>query len=131
MKQCIAVASVLCLLAACSKEKLEKKVTGMWELENFSGYPFNNNYQPPGNGNIILISSDGSFERRKHDTVTFRGAYSIKNKKDCYPRETNWFFSTTEPNSTGMYIDTEDNKLTLSTPGCIQDGGTTSYRKLD
>ena len=132
MKQLIAFALFIFLLSACKKDKqLGQQFAGKWEFENFSGYPFNNNFQAPGNGNIIVLSTDGSFERRKFDTVLFRGTYSVTEKKDCLSRTHNWYFSTSESNSTDRYIDFEGNRLTFSTPNCFQDGGTAYYRKLE
>ena len=84
-----AILSVL-LFFSCKKDSnlfLNNRFKGVWEFENFSGYPFNNNYLPPGNGRIMVLSADGSYERRQHDTVLFRGRYFLKKQKDCFDEE--------------------------------------------
>jgi hypothetical protein len=108
------------------------KFAGKWELESSSSFPFSYNYLPPGNGNIIILGKDRNFERKKSDTLVFKGSFSIKFKPDCYPNGENaLFFETSEPNSTGMYISIKADKLTLSTSNCLQDGGISIFRKLD
>jgi hypothetical protein len=118
---------------SCSKEKVDSSsFTGVWEYENFSGYPFNNNYQPPGNGRIIVLSANGNFERRQHDTVLFKGRYFLKKQKDCYEEEKKIHFTTSDTLfhwDQYIHIDMEG-KLKLSTPNCYQDGGTVTYRKI-
>src|SRR4051812_31421280 len=83
---------LLVLLAAvysCKKDNevktLKNEIVGTWELERQVGYSFN---QPlaPGNGRIIIFEEGGIFERKQHDTLVFRGNYSITRKKDCYER---------------------------------------------
>lgn len=111
---------------------LNDRFKGVWEFENFSGYPFNNNYLPPGNGRIIFLSPNGSFERRQHDTVLFRGRYFLKKQKDCYGEQKKIHFTTNETTySWDVYIDISSGKLTLSTPTCYADGGTVFYRRIE
>jgi hypothetical protein len=110
---------------------LKRGIVGTWELERISGYPFNQPPFPPGNGRIIVLGEDGNFERKQHDTLVFRGNYTLRRKKDCYGRNADVIFSTDE-NSFGdyQYIESSDGKLLLSTPNCYQDGGTAYYRRL-
>ena len=110
---------------------MENEIVGTWEFERFIGYPFNQPILPAGNGRIIIIGKDGSFERKQRDTLLFKGKYSIQRKKDCYERSTEIIFSTNE-NSFGdyRYVETREGKLSLSTPNCYQDGGTSYYRRI-
>jgi hypothetical protein len=109
----------------------KRDIVGTWELEKVSGYPFNQPPLLPGNGRIIVLGEDGLFERKQHDTLVFRGSYTVRTKKDCYERNTDIIFSTDE-NSSGsyQYIETSDGKLLLSTPNCYQDGGSAYYRRV-
>ena len=88
----------LVFLFSCKKDGVSSdfrnKITGSWEIERFSG--FGTITFPPGNGGIIVLFSNGNFERRQHDTVMFRGKYFLKAKSDCYPREDKIFFSTND-----------------------------------
>lgn len=120
---------------SCKKDKeiqlLNQEIIGTWEFETFSGYPFTQPILPPGNGRIIVISGDGSFERKMHDTLVFKGNYTLQKKDDCYKRENNIIFSTNEssPNDY-QYIEVVGGRLTLSSPNCYQDGGTAYYRRV-
>ena len=120
---------------ACKKEKevksLKTEIAGTWELEKFSGYPFNQTPLPPGNGRILVLGEDGLFERKQHDTVVFRGSYTLRKKKDCHERNTDIIFSTNENSFEDyQYIEIADGKLLLSTPNCYQDGGSAYYRRV-
>lgn len=127
--------ALLFSLCSCKKDNgvktLKRDIVGTWELEKVVGYPFNQPPFPPGNGRIVVLGEDGSFERKQHDTLVFRGNYTVRTKKDCYERNTDIILSTDE-NSYGdyQYIETSDGKLSLSTPNCYQDGGTAYYRRL-
>ncbi|MBE7171953.1 MAG: hypothetical protein INR73_15300 [Williamsia sp.] len=111
---------------------LEREIVGTWEFERYSGYPFNQPILPPGNGRLIIIGKDGSFIRKQHDTLLFKGNYTIRRKKDCYDRSTDIIFSTNETSADNyQYVETLDDKLAFSTPNCYQDGGTAYYRKVE
>ena len=120
------------LFCSCEKDNVSnQRFKGIWEYENHFGYPFANGYLPPGNGRIIVLSADGSFERKQHDTVMFRGRYHLDLQKDCYGDEKKIHFSTNDNGySWDSYINIDSGKLKLSTPNCYQDGGTTVYRKI-
>jgi hypothetical protein len=126
---------LLISIYSCKKDNvvkaLKKDIAGTWELEKFAGYPFNQPPLLPGNGRIIVLGEDGFFERKQHDTLIFRGDYSLRKQKDCYERNSDITFSTNE-NSSGTYhyIEISEGKLLLSTPNCYQDGGIASYRRL-
>ncbi len=117
---------------SCSKDKVSTdRFKGVWEYENHFGYPFNNNYLPPGNGRIIILFADGKFEQRRHDTVVFRGRYFLKQQKDCYGDEKKTYLTTSDNNfAWDSYIEIDSGKLKLSTPNCYSDGGTTVYHKI-
>ena len=127
--------ALLFSFCSCKKDSEAKipklDIAGTWELERISAYPFNQPSFHPGNGQIIVIGNDGLFERKQHDSLVFRGNYTVARKKDCYERNTDIIFSTNE-NTFGdyHYIETADGKLLLSTPNCYQDGGTSYYRRL-
>ncbi len=135
MKKIWVALAVVWILFSCKKSNepfLRNHYKGVWEFENFSGYPFNNNYLPPGNGSIIVLSPDGAFERRLHDTVLFRGRYTLKKQKDCYDEQKQTHFTTTDTAySWDVYIDISSGKLTLTTPKCYADGGIAFYRKTE
>jgi hypothetical protein len=120
---------------SCKKDKevkmLKQDIVGTWELKKVVGYPFNQQPLPPGNGRIIVLEKNGLFERKQHDTVTFRGSYSLRTKKDCHERNSDIIFATTESSSGDyQYIEILDGELLLSTPNCYQDGATAVFRRL-
>jgi hypothetical protein len=135
MKKIVPVLLFAFILFSCKKRNglfPEKRFEGVWEFENFSGYPFNSNYLPPGNGRIIVLLPDGSFERRQQDTVLFRGKYFLNQQKDCTEDQKKTHFTTNDTAySWDVYIDLASDKLTLTTPKCYADGGTAFYRKVE
>jgi hypothetical protein len=119
---------------ACKKDSVSySQFEGVWEFENAVGYPFNNNYAPPGNGRIIVLSADGQFKRRQHDTVSYTGRYFLKKQKDCQGDEKKIYFTTDETSyDSGKYIDIDgQGRLTLSSSNCLADGGTVFYRRIN
>jgi len=117
---------------SCKKDQLSQlrsQFSGTWEFEKSIG-AFANTGLPPGNGNIILLGTDGSFERRKHDTIIFKGVYFLEERKDCYGDEKKIFFKTSDSSYTAdVSIETGANTLTMNTSDCYADGGATIYRK--
>jgi hypothetical protein len=131
----IFVLALLVLFISCKKDNdintLKSEIAGTWELERFVGYPFNQPALPPGNGRIIVLGEDGVFERKQHDTLVSRGSYSVVRKKDCYDRNSDIVLSINESAfEDHQYVEIADGKLSLSTPNCLQDGGTAYYRRM-
>ena len=111
---------------------VQRGIAGTWELAQYSGYPFNQPLYPPGNGQIIILGADGSFERKDHSISVFRGNYQLTEKEDCHARENTTIISTNENSwDDYQYIQAVDGRLALSTPNCLQDGGTVYYRRLE
>ncbi len=123
--------AITLLFMGCKKEgNALGKFVGKWEYEQHKGFPFTNTYLPPGNGNLIVLMQDGRYERMRGDSLVFKGSYLIFNKEDCSPRNNKQFFTTGDSYSTDQYIVIENNRVTLTTPNCLADGGTTYYRRL-
>lgn len=134
MKKVVTILISSVLFYSCQKSdlsELKNQFPGNWEYVNFIGYPFNENYQPPGNGKIIYFSKGGSFERRSHDTVLFKGSYTLYQKKDCNSNEKKIFLITSDPSFVQNFsISISGDSLFISSPSCFNDGGTSIYRKL-
>jgi hypothetical protein len=119
------------LFISCKKEIVQKQFSGKWEYATFIGYPFNDNALPPGNGKIIVLGQSSSFERYMHDTLIFKGHYSIERKKDCGSNEQHYFLNTNDSLfAKGLIIDVRNDSLFLSTPNCYADGGVGIYRRV-
>ena len=88
-----------------------------------------NRKNPAGNGNKIILSGSGGFERRRNDTLLFKGNYSLHHKQDCYSRESDIVITTNEQNNSELYITIENGKLIFDTPNCYTDGALTYYIK--
>ncbi len=120
----------IAILYSCKKDNvIQNDIIGTWEYVSFVGYPFNTDPLPPGNGNIIVIRSNGVFERRSHDTTIFKGTYSIENRNDCQGDAKEPFFKTTDPNFVENVISVTHDSLLLSSSRCLADGGTVIYRR--
>jgi hypothetical protein len=121
------------LLLSCKKEEksnsLYESYSGIWEYEKHIGM-FTDSL-PPGNGRIMDLGSNGSFESRQHDSIIFKGIYILQEKADCSLRAENVFFSTSDTAFVrDGYIALKNGKLTVTTSNCLVDGGTTFYRKV-
>ncbi|QNF33128.1 hypothetical protein HUW51_10470 [Adhaeribacter swui] len=122
------------LIFACKKDAdlnpTKSQLVGTWEQERSYSYNFDQTLLP-GNGQIIIIAADGSYERKRHDTLDYKGTYTLKVKKDCCERKNTLTFSTSESASGSYnYIELENEKLKLSTSCCYQDGGAVYYRRV-
>lgn len=124
---------ILCFtfINSCKKENFRKKFTGKWEYVTFVGYPFNFPSYSPGNGMIIEIGKDGSFKRFAHDTLIFKGSYTIVEKKECQGNQKLLFFKTNDPSfNNDNSIEMQGDSLFLSSAACLADGGSAIYRRL-
>lgn len=131
MKKVLVITLCITAFFSCRKAeiaKLRNKFSGTWEKERIFGFDFAN-VLPPGNGDIIFLGENGFFEKRKNDTIIFKGVYFLKERKDCYSDMKVVFFSTNEPSSSSYRINLEGDKLTISTTNCYADGGGAVYRK--
>ncbi len=132
MKRIFLFIAIIASLFSCKKDTLLERYeefSGTWEFEQYSGYPFTNPPLPPGNGKIIYIGSDRTFERRNFDTVLVRAKYMLEERKDCNGTDNKVFFQSTEPNPYESIISVENGKLYLSSSNCIADGGINIYRR--
>jgi hypothetical protein len=126
---------LIVFVTSCSKDKdfskQAKEFSGEWEIEKFIGFPDNQDY-PAGNGEIIILKKDGSFERKEQNVVVFTGRFYLENKKDCGSSKKETFFSTNDSTySWDSKIKIENNKLLLESSNCFADGGVSFYRKLN
>lgn len=68
------------------------------------------------NGNIIVQFKDATFERRIHDSVIFKGEFTLVNSAECgKPNSDIALFTNEIPNATPMLILVESDKLYLNT----------------
>lgn len=130
MKKFLIYIFVLTLFYSCKKDAVtQKDIEGSWEYATFIGEPFNNPSLPFGNGHIIVIGTNGSFERKSHDTTIFKGSYILRWRKDCYGDMKQAFFKTTEPNAEENIISVMHDSLLLNSSNCLADGGVTIYKR--
>lgn len=119
------------LLLSCRKDRFIKDLTGSWEITQ--GYTFGGPVSyPPGNGNILVLRKDRSFEQQYPGNSTISGYYTVETREDCSPRTDKKALVLHFDNSTqASYVGVSDNTLSLSTSNCIADGGTAIYRRLN
>ncbi|HLP37912.1 hypothetical protein [Lacibacter sp.] len=122
---------------SCSKdsrlENFKNQIAGKWEIEKrVCGECMSPLIiYPEGNGSIIVLLNDGTFERRIHDSVTFKGKFFLNKSDECGKPDSDISMSTNESlNSTPLFVKIESGKLQLSTPYCYADGVSTSYRRI-
>lgn len=121
-------------IASCKKEKdkIDLDVTGSWELESASGMLGTTTY-PPGNGNLLLLESNGRLERRKPSEMPEIGNYTLSKGSECRPEEPDAIVLTFqlpgyEPAENFVRI--EADKLHLNSEVCVSDGGYLIYRRI-
>jgi hypothetical protein len=133
-KTFLLLATLPFLLLSCKKESLNKvckNISGEWEFETFSGYPFIDTIHPPGNGRILSIRTNGNFEEKKSTLIISKGNFELKRKKDCYrEKEGVVFIRNNEDVRYALFIKVVNNKLYLSTSSCLEDGGSIIYRRI-
>jgi hypothetical protein len=130
MKKLLSFIMLIGLLYSCKKDSTSTRIqefAGTWEFQSYSGYPFTNTPLPRGNGRIIFIGVDKTFERRNFDTVLFRGKYELEEKKDCVGEAKKIFFKSLDPYFLENIISIENGKLNFTSSNCVSDVGINVY----
>jgi hypothetical protein len=137
MKKMLPVMVVALVFLSCKKEdalkEFKESLVGTWELEKRITFevPFTTLSSPPGNGNILVFTTGGVFEKKKHDTLVFQGTYTLQRREDCHPRTSNVVLQTSDNTPANEhYVTIENGKLLIDTPNCWADGGAAYYRKI-
>jgi|GEM_PF-1415979 len=133
MKKFIFLLLLPVVFLSCKKESDEKKfmkaIAGTWELEKYmGGWSPVVNY-PIGNGNLLVLSKDGSYKRMKHDTLIVGGSFSIKKSTSCGSEE--FLFVTSDQQTNDLRVDLTGLKLGIGASMCIADGSSSIYRKVE
>jgi len=80
---------------------------------------------------MIVFSSDGIFERKIHDSITFEGSYVLQRNKECNKASGDIALLTNESSTaTPPFVQVDADELRLSTPYCYADGTTRIYRRV-
>ena len=137
MKRRLVLFALIALSISCKKGNqgtdLKKSIVGAWELEQYScgACMIPVRKYPPDNGNIIVLSADGSFRRRSHDTLVLQGTYVVETSKVCNTGSGDpAIFINEGVVATPQFIQLQGQKLILSTPYCYADGATSTYRRI-
>jgi hypothetical protein len=137
MKNALTAMLFYMFVSSCSKdsqlENFRNQIAGKWEIEaRVCGECPNSltNY-PEGNRAIIVLLTDGTFERRIHDSVTFKGEFFLNKSDECGKPNSDIALSTNESvNRIPLFVRIESGKLQLGTPYCYMDGAATIYRRI-
>lgn len=136
MKKVLLGICLALLLFSCRKaneiSSLTKQAVGTWELEESVCGICTNPYTtfPPGNNNLLILSANGAYEKRKQDTVLSSGSYSIISSKECNKSGDPAMMINTTTGSGLQFIQISNDKLTLSTPACYADGVVNTYHRV-
>ena len=138
MKTQLLLLLFLTITFSCKKENdlndLKNKISGKWELRQVSCEECSNpvTYFLQGNGNIIVLSAKGIFERRIGNSITFQGSYVLERSKECNKATGDIALSTNErSDSKPLFVQLDTDNLQLSTPYCYTDGATSIYRRVE
>ncbi|HEX7906269.1 MAG TPA: hypothetical protein VF487_20485 [Chitinophagaceae bacterium] len=126
------------IIFSCKKENdlndLKNKISGKWELRQIICGECANpiTYFLQGNGNVIVLSTEGVFERRIDDSITFQGSYVLQRNKECNKATGDIALSTNEGSDPRpLFVQLDADNLQLSTPYCYADGATSIYRRVE
>lgn len=128
--------SITLLTFGCKKENkvdlAKSNLIGKWELgRSICGEcAVSLTTYPTGNGNFIIFGEDGSFERKKNDSLIFKGIYSLIISKECSSSGDQAIITSEFPDAAPQFISVFPDSLELRTPSCYQDGGSIIYSKV-
>jgi hypothetical protein len=137
MKKGYFLVALIALSMSCKKANeltdIKAQIVGTWELERYSCGECPPSLQtfPPINRKLIIVSSDGTFERRVGDSVAFKGNYSIKRSTECNKSGDPAFLTNESSNASPLFIRFDGDKLMLSTPYCYTDGAVSIYHRYN
>lgn len=139
MKSQLLLLLFVTIIFSCKKENdlndLKNKISGKWELRQIicGECPNPITYFLQGNGNVIVLSTEGIFERRIDDSITFQGSYVLQRNKECNKATGDIALSTNERSDPRpvFFVQLDADNLQLSTPYCYADGATSIYRRVE
>jgi hypothetical protein len=132
MKKFLGVMIILAVAFSCDDDD-ENPISGTWEIEEvtcYYGCPSQITSYPEGNGNKLVFYNNGVFERLENNAIVFRGKYSIRNSDGCDKRRSDEALYTNEGSTIPRIIAIKLDKLELSTPTCVADGGAERYKRI-
>jgi hypothetical protein len=133
MKTIFMLALTIATFAACTKDNnnsssLYNRYAGKWELAQTTGFVVK--IYPPGNGNYIMLQTDGSFSRLQHDTLLLSTTYNVQEKYDDCSKQNLVLFTSSDSALQNLFIDIKNNELTFTQSYCIPDARGYTYRKI-
>lgn len=137
MRNALSIIILILLLSSCSKEHqlddFKDQVAGKWEKAEFicGECPNPRTIYPQGNGSIMVLFKDGVFERRLHDSVTFKGKFFLTRSDECGSRSDIALSTNEYSNSIPGFVEIASGRLRISTPSCYADGASTYYRRVE
>lgn len=138
MKNVFIAMLLIAFFSSCNKdnqlENFKTQLAGKWEIESRScGLCLNPlTTYAEGNGNIIVFLTDGTFERRLHDSVIFKGRFFLNKSNECGNPNSDIALTTNESSvSIPLFVIIQSGKLYLNTPHCYADGAGTTYRHVE
>lgn len=138
MRNTLFIILISTIVSSCSKdnrlENFKNQIVGKWEIEKrVCGEcvtPLTTYHE--GNGSIIVLLNDGTFERRIHDSVIFKGRFFLNKSEECGKPGSDISLSTNESSMlTPLFVQIVQGKLQISTPYCYTDGASTIFRRIE
>lgn len=133
LKSCLAIIALALTIAACKKDsKTPTTLTGKWELESsFGGWGGRQTY-PPGNGNTLNFTGNTYIRNIHYGDTTYQvsGSYLIFEGNYCEQGSKRTVIQFDGGDAMLLDFTFTGSTISMGTPECIMDGGTTVYRKI-
>lgn len=134
MKSFLALLAVVVTITGCKKDsdKTPSTVYGKWELQSSFGNFTGSQTYPRGNGNTYEFTT-ATYVRTSHygdSTYQMSGPYRIFESDYCMQASKQQFIEFDSTGSLPFAFKFSGSTITISTPECLADGGTATYRRI-
>lgn len=128
---------LLAFISSCKKQQVDQPdFYGTWEIQSSISYSAPSEplqTYAPASGKYIDLRSDGTINWYKENKLERSATFQIskKNITGCKFNDLREYWAITYQNHHHHWIQLDNNTLTISTPPCWEDGGTTTYVRVN
>ncbi len=130
----LAIITLALTISACKKDsKTPTSVRGKWELRtSVSGWTGRQTYAP-GNGNTLEFTNDTYVRTTRYNDTTYQtsGPYLIFEGNYCEQGSKHTVIQFDGDGSLLLDFTFSGSTISMSTPECVFDGGTSVYRNIN
>lgn len=119
---------------SCKKEHpANNRFYGIWEKRSSSGFNFPFATYPTGNGRYIELNRNGILNKYENGKLIYSTSYKITKRKieGCNRNGISDYIALEYENDNYDRIDIINDTLTIATPPCWEDGGFSTYIRVN